>query len=153
VKREVERVEKAKELLDAVLAATVEVDRLLQTMDTLGLVIEGVKGRKKENAGLLWFVDAERRGLQKKRSNIRIIRRRVEIQIWEGQKVSPTLNRLIDILKLSGCAKGCIPAGVKTIRDLCTLRSTELPSSDPMYINEIKDALRSFGLVLKPDNE
>jgi len=83
------------------------------------------------------------------------IRQEYETWAWENRGENPNIGREVKELKLGLLALACIPNGIINISDLCQYSVEELLSSDGdiMHVREVQDALRQFGLVLKPPPE
>jgi DNA repair ATPase RecN len=143
--------EETRALLQALVGASIDFDKVLQRIDEIRTTLVGIEGKKDDIDELLRFTDEAMSDLRGKRDVIDEIRRKGEIIVWERQVVSPHLQRKIEELEISDAAAELIPIGVETVGELCQYSASELgPPADP-YVNELKDAIRiPYTLVLKP---
>ncbi len=143
--------DETKALLQALVGASIDFDKVLQRIDEIRKTLVGIEGEKDDINELLRFIDDAMDNFYKKRDVIDEIRRKGEIIVWKRQVVSPHLHRKIEDLEISDAATELIPIGVETVGELCQYSASELgPPADP-YVNELKDAIRiPYTLVLKP---
>jgi hypothetical protein len=144
-------IEETRALLQALVGASIDFDKVLQRIDEIRKTLAGIEGSKDDIDELLRFIDDAMSDLHRKRDVVDKIRRMGETIVWKRQVVSPHLHRKIEDLEISDAAAALIPIGVETVGELCQYSASELgPPADP-YVNELKDAIRiPYTLVLKP---